>query len=159
MINFRNGLGWDRHQLEPGDKFYLAGIEITAEVTTVGHSDADPALHALIDALLGAAGLGDIGQHFSPGKEKWKDVSSLKLLKLTRDIISEEGWRPVNLDLNIILEGIKLAPYRQKMRGKIKKYLPDAEEINIKFKTAEKLDAVGRGKAIEAQAIVLLTKK
>ena len=150
------GQGWDSHRLQSGDGLMLCGVKVEGDYEAVGHSDADAALHALIDALLGAAGLDDIGQHFPPEDSRWKDSSSRDLLRRVVDLIEEAGWEVVNADLTIILEAVKLKVYRQRMKDKLEQLLPGRPLVNVKFKTAEKMGPVGKNKAVEALCVVLI---
>lgn len=155
-MSFRVGIGWDRHRLQAGSGIRLAGKRIPSEVEAIGHSDADAALHAVIDAQLGAAGLGDIGKHFPPEEERWADVDSVDLLGKATEKVRANGWQTVNLDLIISLEEIKLNPHREEMKKKLEEEVSAAEAINLKFKTGEGLGPVGRGEAVEARAVVLM---
>lgn len=155
----RYGLGWDIHRLEPGRRLVLGGIEIEHPLGLLGHSDADVLLHAVIDALLGAAALGDIGRRFPDTDPQYQDISSLLLLHNTVKLLQEQGWRIVNLDANIIAEQPRLAPHIEAIRSRIAQAcgLP-AEAVSVKAKTAERLGAVGSGQAIAAQAIAALRR-
>ncbi|MFP4687429.1 MAG: 2-C-methyl-D-erythritol 2,4-cyclodiphosphate synthase [bacterium] len=150
------GEGWDIHRLEPGDGVIIAGIRVACEYRAIGHSDGDVALHALTDALLGAAGLDDIGYHFPPSDNRWKDVSSRKFLQRACDLLDDGGWTVANVDLTVIFQAVKLNPYRAKMKQLIEKIIPGNPLVNVKFKTAEKLGAVGENKAVEARSVVLI---
>jgi 2-C-methyl-D-erythritol 2,4-cyclodiphosphate synthase len=150
------GEGWDIHRLRPGNKLMLCGVEVECGYEAVGHSDADVVLHALIDALFGAAGLGDIGYHFPPSEERWKDVSSRKLLARACESLEDGGWSVVNVDLTIIFQAAKLVPYREKMKRVIRETIPGRPMVNVKFKTAEELGPVGENKAVEARSVVLI---
>lgn len=153
---YRVGLGTDRHPLEPGHRLVLAGETIPAERGTVGHSDADPAAHAAIDALLGAAGLGDIGMLFPPSEERWADADSLDLLERTDRRLAESGWRVVNLDVTLRLEDVDLADYRTAMGEGLSGVLRGHPPVNVKFKRGEEMGPVGRGEAVEALCVALL---
>ncbi len=157
MSNFRVGIGVDVHQLVAGRKLILGGLEIPFEKGLLGHSDADVLLHAICDALLGAASLGDIGQHFSDSDPKWKDVSSLELLNRTNQLIKAKGFRIGNIDSTLILQQPKVARYIPKMRNLISEILEiEIDHISIKATTTEGLGYEGRGEGISAQAICLL---
>ena len=153
----RAGIGYDLHRLAEGRKLILGGIEVPFHKGPVGHSDGDALAHALCDALLGAAGLGDIGTHFPDSDPKWKDVSSLRFLERAAELLVEHGLRIVHIDANVILEKPRLGPHFPSMRQALAVSLGiSASAINLKAKTNEGVDAVGRGEAIAAQAIVTL---
>jgi 2-C-methyl-D-erythritol 2,4-cyclodiphosphate synthase len=155
--NFRIGEGWDIHALVPGRKLLIGGIEIPFERGLLGHSDADVLLHAITDALLGAAGLGDIGRHFPDTDERFKGADSVLLLTETAMRVREQGFRIANFDSTVIAQAPKLAPHIDAMRERIAQALDLAPgQVNVKAKTAEKLGPVGQGLAIEARAVVLL---
>jgi 2-C-methyl-D-erythritol 2,4-cyclodiphosphate synthase len=153
----RAGIGYDLHRLAPGRKLVLGGIEVPFDRGPVGHSDGDALSHAICDALLGAAELGDIGTHFPDNDPKWKDASSLKFLQHVRDLISERGLRIAHIDAIVITEKPKLGPHFPAMREALAGALGiEPQRINLKAKTNEGVDAVGRGEAIAAQAIATL---
>jgi 2-C-methyl-D-erythritol 2,4-cyclodiphosphate synthase len=153
----RVGQGWDTHALVPGRKLIIGGVDIDHTVGLLGHSDADVLLHAIIDALLGAAGLGDIGTHFPDTNEQFKGADSLLLLAETGRLLAARGHRIGNIDSTVIAEAPKLAPHIAAMRVKIAGALGiDVSQVNVKAKTAEKLGPVGQGLSMEAQAVVLL---
>ena len=157
QAQMRIGQGWDVHALVPGRRLIIGGLHIPFHLGLLGHSDADVLLHAIIDAMLGAAGLGDIGTHFPDTDVRWKNADSLELLAACADLLKEKGWRIQNLDSTVIAQAPKLAPHIPAMREQIAAALALAvTQINIKAKTAEKLGPVGQGQSIEAQAIVLL---
>ncbi len=154
----RIGFGFDVHRFARGRPLILCGVEIPYKLGLLGHSDADVATHALIDALLGAAGLGDIGEHFPDTDERFKGVSSLFLLEETLNLLGERGFFLVNADLTIVCERPKLKPYKESMRQKLAKTLGcPPERVNIKAKTTEGLGFTGRGEGIAAYAVVLIT--
>jgi 2-C-methyl-D-erythritol 2,4-cyclodiphosphate synthase len=154
------GLGWDLHRLETGRPLFLCNVRIPFEKGLLGHSDADVALHAVTDALLGAAGLGDIGEKFPPTDPKWAGADSGQLLRIVLEDVTEAGFRAINADITIVAERPKLGPYKPQMRQRLAKLLDlPAERVNIKAKTYEGLDAIGKGEAIAAYAIVGLAKK
>ena len=157
MTAFRIGEGWDIHALVPGRKLLIGGVEIPFDRGLLGHSDADVLLHAITDALLGAAGLGDIGKHFPDTDERFKGADSIVLLTEAARRVREHGFQIGNVDSTVIAQAPKLAPHIEAMRGRIAQALdlPPAQ-VNVKAKTAEKLGPVGQGLAIEARAIVLL---
>jgi len=153
----RAGIGYDLHRLAEGRKLILGGVEVPFHKGPVGHSDGDALAHALCDALLGAAGLGDIGAHFPDNDPKWKDVSSLRFLERAAELLVPRGLRIVHIDANVILEKPRLGPHFPAMRQALAQSLGISESaINLKAKTNEGVDAVGRGEAIAAQAIVTL---
>jgi 2-C-methyl-D-erythritol 2,4-cyclodiphosphate synthase len=155
----RVGIGYDLHRLAEGRKFILGGIEIMFHKGPVGHSDGDALAHALCDALLGAAGLGDIGTHFPDTDPKWKDASSLRFLERIRDLLTEHRFRIVHLDAIVITEKPKLGPHFPAMREALAKALGVAPSmINLKAKTNESVDAIGRGEAIAAHAVATLDR-
>ena len=152
----RVGMGYDVHRLVAGRRLILGGVEIPYDRGLLGHSDADVLTHALCDALLGAAGRGDIGLHFPDTDEAWVNIESLKLLKQVKAMIEAE-WCIVNIDATVLAQAPKIGPYREKMRAKLAGVLEIApEQINIKATTTETMGAVGRGEGIAAQCVVLL---
>ena len=154
------GHGYDIHKLVKGRKLYLGGIKIPCKVGLSGHSDADVLLHAICDSLLGAAGCGDIGEHFPDTDRRFKDIDSKLLLAKVRDIIKDKGCSIANIDCIVFCEVIKITPIKLKIKQKISKILSISPElVNIKAKTNEGLDAVGQKKAIAASAITLLKKQ
>ncbi len=157
MSEYRTGLGWDVHRLTRGRPLILGGVTIPSEIGLEGHSDADILCHALTDAILGAAALGDIGMHFPDSDPRWKGVSSLVFLAHARDLIRAGGYRIVNVDSTIILERPKLKDYRDAIRRQLANTLElKIECVSVKFKTAEQVGPVGEGQSAEAQAIVTL---
>ncbi len=158
-MNIRVGQGYDVHQLVEGRDLILGGVNIPFEKGLLGHSDADALLHAITDALLGAAGLGDIGSHFPDTVAEFKDADSRVLLRAAYQSVQELGWKVVNVDTTVIAQKPKLAPHIPSMRANIAADLGLPENcVNIKGKTNEKLGYLGRMEAIEAQAAVLLIK-
>lgn len=158
-MNIRIGQGYDVHQLVEGRALILGGVNIPFEKGLLGHSDADALLHAITDALLGAAGLGDIGSHFPDTAAEFKDANSRVLLREAYQSVQALGWRVVNVDTTIIAQKPKLAPHIPAMRANIAADLGIQKTcVNIKGKTNEKLGYLGRMEAIEAQAAVLLEK-
>ena len=156
-VNFRIGEGWDVHALVPGRKLILGGTEIPHPLGLLGHSDADVLLHAITDALLGAAGLGDIGTHFPDTDARFKGADSSVLLAEVGHRLNELGWRIGNIDCTVVAQAPKLAPYRDAMRAAIAQALAlEVSQVNVKAKTAEKLGPVGQGLSIEARAAALL---
>lgn len=160
QYEYRAGIGTDIHQLVEGRKLFLGGIEIPYPLGLLGHSDADAVLHALMDALLGAAGLGDIGTLFSDTDPQWKDADSRQLLRCVREQVRKQGWEVVNADVIVHAQQPKLTPFKGQMRRSIADLLDtDFGRINVKAKTGEGLGPVGTGQAIEATAIVLLCRQ
>lgn len=158
-MNFRIGEGWDVHALVEGRKLILGGIEIPYEKGLLGHSDADALLHAITDALFGAAGLGDIGRHFPDTDATFKGADSGVLLAEAAARVRAQGWLIGNIDSTIIAQAPKMAPHIPAMRERIAALLGlSADRVNVKAKTAEKLGPVGEGLSIEARAVVLLTR-
>jgi 2-C-methyl-D-erythritol 2,4-cyclodiphosphate synthase len=155
----RAGIGYDLHRMAEGRKLILGGIELQFPKGPVGHSDGDALAHALCDALLGAAGLGDIGTHFPDTDPKWKNVSSLRFLERIRDLLAEGGFRIAHIDAIVITEKPKLGPHFPAMREALAKSLGiEKSAINLKAKTNEGVDAIGRGEAIAAQVIATLER-
>lgn len=153
----RIGHGYDSHIFEKNRKLILAGIEIKSELGLKGHSDADAVIHALIDSIFGALSLGDIGSHFPDTDDKYKNISSVELLKKTVQIMEEEKCNISNTDITIILEKPKLRDYIDSMRESLAKVLKtDIKNISIKAKTNEKMDAVGRCEGIIVHCVSLL---
>jgi 2-C-methyl-D-erythritol 2,4-cyclodiphosphate synthase len=153
----RVGLGYDVHRLESGRDLIIGGVKIEYEKGLLGHSDADVLTHAIMDALLGAAALGDIGLHFPDTSGEFKDISSIVLLERVRDLIKDAGYEIGNIDATIIAQAPKMRPYIDAMREKIAEALCiDINQINIKATTEEHLGFTGRGEGISSQAICLL---
>jgi 2-C-methyl-D-erythritol 2,4-cyclodiphosphate synthase len=153
----RAGIGYDLHRLTAGRKLVLGGIEVPFDRGPVGHSDGDALAHAICDALLGAAGLGDIGTHFPDSDPKWKDAQSLQFLTRVRELLSERGLRIAHIDAIVITEKPKLGPHFPAMRAALAGALGiEPQRVNLKAKTNEGVDAIGRGEAIAAQAIAIL---
>ena len=156
-MNIRIGEGWDVHALVEGRPLILGGVTIPHTKGLLGHSDADALLHAITDALLGAAGLGDIGRHFPDTDERFKGADSAVLIAEAYRRVQEKGWKVVNLDSTIIAQAPKLAPHIEAIRARIAQVLGvEASQVNVKAKTAEKMGPVGEGRSIEARAVVLL---
>lgn len=153
----RVGLGYDIHRIVEGRPLILAGCSIPAPFGLDGHSDADVILHAVMDALLGAVALGDIGRLFPPDDERYRDSDSLKLLRDVRQRVHHVGWFPVNVDVVVIAEAPRIAPYVQPMRQNLADaLLLPQDAVSIKATTNERVGAEGRGEAISAQAVALL---
>jgi 2-C-methyl-D-erythritol 2,4-cyclodiphosphate synthase len=160
IIQFRIGQGVDIHRLVEGRKLILGGMEIPWEKGLLGHSDADVVCHALSNALLGALGRGDIGQHFPDSDQRYKGVSSIELLRVVMNLVKERGYRVSNADLTILAERPKLGPYREKMRNNLAAVLEvDPIDVNIKATTGEKMGFVGREEGMMTEAVVLLERK
>jgi 2-C-methyl-D-erythritol 2,4-cyclodiphosphate synthase len=153
----RIGLGNDLHRLAAGRGLVLGGVRIPFNKSAVGHSDGDPLIHALCDALLGAASLGDIGVHFPDSAREWRGASSLKFLVQVRRLLERAGFRIVNLDATIGLEKPKLAPHIPRMKRTLAKTLGiRVDQVSVKAKTGEGIGAIGKGKAVRADAIALI---
>ena len=158
-MNIRVGEGWDVHALVPGRKLILGGVEIAHSAGLLGHSDADVLLHAITDAVLGAAGLGDIGRHFPDTDAQFKGANSSVLLQEAMRRVRAQGWELVNVDSTIVAQAPKLAPYMAAINAGVAQALGlKLDQVNVKAKTAEKLGPVGMGQSIEARAVALLTK-
>ena len=157
MSDYRTGLGWDVHRLEPGRPLILGGVTIPSDRGLVGHSDADVLAHAITDAILGASALGDIGMHFPDTDPRWKGAGSLLFLTHARDLARARGYSIVNVDSTVILERPKLKDHREAIRRQLAATLElDLDCVSVKFKTAEKVGPVGEGLSAEAQAVVTL---
>ncbi|MBO8136910.1 MAG: 2-C-methyl-D-erythritol 2,4-cyclodiphosphate synthase [Desulfotomaculum sp.] len=153
----RVGIGFDVHRLEPGRPLIVGGVDIPYSRGLMGHSDADVLVHAVMDALLGAAGKGDIGRHFPDDDETYKGISSLELLRQVREIIAAAGYRVNNIDAVIIAQAPRMSPHIRKMEENIARVLEiEVEKVNVKATTTEKLGFTGEGKGIAAQAVVLI---
>ena len=153
----RAGIGYDSHRLAPGRRLILGGVEIPGELGLEGHSDADVLTHAVIDALLGAAGLGDIGEHFPDTDERYRDADSLELLASALGTIAAAGLRIVNVDCTVVMERPKLGPHREEIRGRLARALGlEAGRVNVKATTGEGIGFVGRGEGVAALAIASL---
>ncbi len=158
-MNFRIGEGSDVHALVAGRKLVIGGVEIPFALGLLGHSDADVLLHAITDALLGAAALGDIGMHFPDTDARFKGADSRTLLSEAVRLVRETGFEIGNVDSTVIAQAPRLMPHIATMRGQIAQALKvSVEQVNVKAKTAEKMGPVGLGQAMEARAIVLLFK-
>lgn len=153
----RVGIGYDSHRFAPGRRLVLAGVEIPHEWGLIGHSDADAAAHAVTDAILGAAALGDIGAHFPPTDPQWKDADSIDLLERAVRIVEEGGYRVVNVDVTIICEVPRVLPYVPAMKEKLASAIGiGVAQVSIKGKTNEGMGWIGRGEGIAAQAVALI---
>jgi 2-C-methyl-D-erythritol 2,4-cyclodiphosphate synthase len=159
-FSIRIGLGKDLHPLVPGRPFNLGGVRIPFDRGEAGHSDGDVLTHAVIDALLGAAGLGDIGELFPPSDPRWKDADSLSLLETSWALVREAGWELINLDCVVSCEKPRLLPHREEIRLSLAAVLGrGGEAIFLKAKTGEGLGPVGEGRAVEAVAVCLLGRR
>lgn len=159
LPQFRVGSGFDVHRFAEQRRLVLCGIEVPYEKGLLGHSDADVALHALMDAMLGAASMGDIGKHFPDTDERFKGADSVKLTEHVVALLQEKGWHVNNADITIIAQQPKLAKYIPAMRSKVASVLQIEEEcINVKATTTEKLGFTGRGEGMAAEAVVSLIK-
>ncbi len=155
----RIGTGYDVHRLVSGRALIIGGIEIDYHLGLEGHSDGDPLTHSIIDALLGAAALGDIGMHFPPGDPRFKGANSLVLLGHVYELLSERGYRIVNIDSTIICESPKMSPFFDRMRAALAACLHvDVDALSVKATTTEKLGYIGRGEAIAAEAVALIVR-
>lgn len=160
MTDLRTGLGWDNHRIVSGRPLILGGVTVPCEFGLDGHSDADVLLHAITDALLGAAALGDIGMHFPDSDPRWKGCDSLVFLRHAVSLVKQQGYEILNVDSTVILERPKLKDFRAAIRESVAQALglpPD--RVSVKFKTAEKVGPVGEGRSAEAQAIALIVKR
>ena len=155
----RIGFGYDVHAFGPGSHVTLGGVQIPHESGVVAHSDGDVLLHALCDALLGAMGLGDIGQHFPDTDPRWKDAASTVFVRHCAELMREEGWRLVNADLTVLAEAPRLGNHRASMRANVAQALDvQPERVNIKATTCEGLGAIGRREGLACHAVVLLAR-
>lgn len=153
-IGFRVGMGCDIHRLREGGQLVVGGIVVAEGVSAIAHSDGDVAIHALIDALLGAIGAGDIGEHFPNTSPEYRNIASGAMLETTLQLVRRRGWRVVNADLTVLAEKPKLNPFKTRIVAALSDAL--GAPVNIKAGTNEGCDAVGRGEAIAAHAVVLL---
>ncbi len=159
-LEYRSGLGWDNHRTAIGRPMIIGGVTIESEFGLDGHSDADILLHALTDAVLGAAALGDIGMHFPDTDPRWKGAASTRFLEHARQLAEALGFTLVNADCTVILERPKLKDYRARIRESVAQILGlPLDRVNVKFKTSEKVGPVGEGRSAEAQAIITLSRE
>jgi len=159
-LPFRVGEGWDLHRLVQGRRLLVGGVEIPSEFGELAHSDGDVLLHAVIDALLGAAALGDIGSHFPPSDERWRGADSRELARRAAFLVREAGYEPGNLDCTVVLERPRLGPHREAILASLAETLGmPPSSISFKAKTSEGVDAAGEGRAVEARAVVLLSRR
>lgn len=160
MQMFRTGTGYDVHRLVRGEELWLCGIQIDHDMGLSGHSDADVALHALTDAILGAAAIGDIGEHFPPSDPQWRGASSDRFLAHAVSLVADKGYRLCNVDVTIICESPKIGPHRDAMRQRVSEILQiDRDDVSIKATTTERLGYTGRGEGIAAQAVATLMRE
>jgi 2-C-methyl-D-erythritol 2,4-cyclodiphosphate synthase len=155
---FRIGHGYDLHRLQSGGTLWLAGVLVSEELSPIAHSDGDVAIHALVDALLGALALGDIGEHFPNTDPKWHDAPSVLFLDHTMSLVRKAGYLVANADITILAERPKLKPFKGLMTARIRESLGPGAQVNIKAGTNEGCDAIGQGQAIAAHAVVLLSR-
>jgi 2-C-methyl-D-erythritol 2,4-cyclodiphosphate synthase len=154
------GIGYDSHRLKEGRRLILGGVEIPGERGLEGHSDADVLAHAVIDALLGAAGLGDIGEHFPDSDERYRDADSMQLLGNVVTTVIAAGWEIVNVDCTVVMERPKLGAYRQEIRARLGQALGlDVARVNVKATTGEGIGFVGRGEGVATLAIASLDRR
>jgi 2-C-methyl-D-erythritol 2,4-cyclodiphosphate synthase len=159
LSEIRTGLGWDAHRLASGRALILGGVAIPSDLGLEGHSDADVLSHAITDAILGAAALGDIGMHFPDSDPRWKGCDSLVFLRHAAGLAAGRGYRIVNVDCTVVLETPKLKDYRLAIRQSLALTLElDLDRLSVKFKTAEKVGPVGERLSAEAQSIVTLAR-
>ncbi|MBP8605436.1 MAG: 2-C-methyl-D-erythritol 2,4-cyclodiphosphate synthase [Phycisphaerae bacterium] len=157
---YRTGIGTDIHRLVPERPLMLGGVQVPFELGLLGHSDGDAVLHAVIDAMLGAAGLGDIGMLFPDTDPQWKDADSSELVMRAREQVKKHQWEVVNLDVVIHAQLPRLGPFKGQIKRQVAGLLEtDFANVNIKAKTNEGLDAVGRGEAIAATAVIMLRRR
>lgn len=157
-MNIRIGNGYDIHQLGNNRPLIIGGVNIPHHLGLVGHSDADVLTHAIMDAMLGALSLGDIGHYFPPSDPKWANADSIELLQEVKALITGKGWQIGNIDAVVIAEKPKLKPHLKAMRDRVSQTLDlNLDQVSIKATTNEKMDAVGQEKAISSYAVVLLT--
>jgi 2-C-methyl-D-erythritol 2,4-cyclodiphosphate synthase len=158
-MTVRTGLGWDNHRIAPGRPLILGGVRVESEFGLDGHSDADVLAHAITDAILGAAALGDIGMHFPDSDPQWKGADSLQFLRHAVKLVREAGYAIANVDSTVILERPKLKDYRLRIRETLAAAMDlTLDQTSVKFKTSEKVGPVGEGRSAEAQAVVTLTR-
>ena len=157
-MSLRVGTGFDIHRLVKGRRCTLGGVVLDYEKGPLGHSDGDAVMHAITDAILGAAGMNDIGMLFPSDDPRWKDADSSEILSMAMEMVLQSGWRLVNVDIVIATEGPRIAPYRQEMRESIAKVMQtQVERVNVKGKSLERLGALADGAGIAVQAVCLLS--
>ena len=154
------GIGFDSHRLAAGRRLVIGGVHIPYELGLDGHSDSDVLTHAVIDALLGAGGLGDIGQHFPDTDERFRDADSIALLAEVVAMLAREGYEPVNVDCTVVMEAPKLSPHRQAIRERLAATLAlDVRRVNVKASTGERMGFIGRGEGVAALAVAGLRER
>jgi 2-C-methyl-D-erythritol 2,4-cyclodiphosphate synthase len=159
-MTIRTGIGYDCHRMAPGRRLILGGVEIASDRGLLGHSDADVLTHAVIDALLGAAALGDIGEHFPDTDERYRDADSLELLRATVAMISDAGFAIVNIDATVMLEQPKLAPHRERMRATLAPALGvEVDRVSVKATRGEGMGFVGREEGAAALAVATVEQR
>jgi 2-C-methyl-D-erythritol 2,4-cyclodiphosphate synthase len=159
VTEHRTGLGWDVHRLAPGRPLILGGVAVPSEAGCDGHSDADVLSHAITDALLGAAALGDIGMHFPDTDPRWSGADSMRFLEHACKLLADGGWRLVNVDSTVVLERPRLKDYRLAIRERLAAAMGlEVDRVSVKFKTAEKVGPVGEGRSAEAQAVATIAR-
>ncbi len=159
MTVWRSGIGFDTHRLVPGRALVIGGVEVPFELGLEGHSDADVLAHAVTDALLGAAALGDIGQHFPDTDERWRGADSIALLLAAAELVREAGFAPVNVDATVICEAPLLGEFRDRMVARLAGATGlDAGDVNVKFTRGEGMGYVGRGEGIAVLAVAAVQK-
>jgi 2-C-methyl-D-erythritol 2,4-cyclodiphosphate synthase len=159
LSEIRSGLGWDSHRIAQGRSLILGGVSVPSEFGLEGHSDADVLAHAITDAILGAAALGDIGMHFPDSDPRWKGCDSLVFLRHAKELVEATGYRIMNVDSNVMLERPKLKDFREAIRQRLADTLGiELDRVSVKFKTAEGVGPIGEGRSAEAQALVTLQK-
>ncbi len=159
MSEIRTGIGWDAHRTAPNRPLILGGVVVPSDFGLDGHSDADVLTHAITDAILGAAALGDIGMHFPDTDPRWRGCDSIVFLTHAKELAEQQGYRIVNVDSTVILERPKLKDFRDAMRSRLADALGlELDRVSVKFKTAEKVGPVGEGRSAESQAIVTLLR-
>ena len=156
-MSFRSGIGYDVHRFAEGRELVLGGVTVLSDKGLAGHSDADVVTHAIMDALLGAAALGDIGDHFPDSDSKWKDARSVEMLTTVRDKIAQRGFAIRSVDATVQCEAPRLGPYRDRMRAELAAAMRvDRSQVNVKFGTNEGMGFVGRGEGVACQAIATI---
>jgi len=156
--NLRIGQGWDRRPRAQGEPLVLGAVEIESDHGTTGHSDGDVLVHAVIDALLGAVGWGDIGERY-PATDRWKNSSSIEMLTDTVEEVESAGWQLVNLDSTVLCQSVRLSSYRDRMKENIGAVFTGEGPVHVKYKTADRLGPVGEEKAVDATAVCLLSNR
>jgi 2-C-methyl-D-erythritol 2,4-cyclodiphosphate synthase len=159
-VTSRSGIGYDSHRFADGRRLVLGGVEVPSERGLTGHSDADVLTHAVIDALLGSAGLGDIGQHFPDTDERWRDADSMQLLGHVCGLVAAEGWAVRHVDATLVCEAPKLGPHREAIRRSLAQAVGvDPLDVNVKFTTNEGMGWIGRAEGIAAMAIATVERE